>query len=190
MAIRIKLGDYQTVTGDPLGRTCIGYFPRMTEAEAWEAGRGVWKMNRTRAARERFALVVGQGTVLVVAEITGATTHEDRIALTGDLLTSGHPLYNRYITAADPLANSSQNSITYGPIPGEAEFRTRPCACDCGQTTEGDFVPGHELRAIQARVRKHFGGNVLSFITWLDKTCRSPTGGPADARTPQTSRPI
>ena len=49
MAIRIALGDYQTVTDDPLGRDYIGYFPRMTEEETWQAGRGVWKMNRTRA---------------------------------------------------------------------------------------------------------------------------------------------
>lgn len=103
-----------------------------------------------------------------VAEITGTTVHDDRIALDGHLLAPGHPLYDRYITAPDPLANGSQNSITYGELPEEAAFRTRPCACGCEQTRERDFVPGHELRAIQARVHAHFGGSVLSFITWLD----------------------
>ena len=59
MAVRIKLGDFQSVSGDCLGRAYIGCFPRMSEDEAWQAGRGVWKMNRSRAAAERFALVAG-----------------------------------------------------------------------------------------------------------------------------------
>jgi hypothetical protein len=37
-----------------------------------------------------------------------------------------------------------------------------------GESTTHDFIPGHELRAIQARVREHFGGSALNFITWLD----------------------
>lgn len=178
MAVRIKLGDYQTVQGDPLDRGYIGYFPRMTEAEAWEAGRGVWKMSRRRTSREHFALVVGAGLVRAVAEIHGASVHGDRVALEGHLLTPGHPIYDRYITQPDPLANGSQNCITYGELPEEARFRTRQCACGCGQTGERDFVPGHELRAIQARVREHFGGSVLAFVGWLDKELeRVPAGG-------------
>jgi hypothetical protein len=45
MAIRIRLGDYERVTDDVLGREAIGYFPRMTEGEALEAGRGVWRLD-------------------------------------------------------------------------------------------------------------------------------------------------
>ena len=40
MAVRIKLGDYQTLSDDCLGRNCIGCFLRMTEDEAWQTGRG------------------------------------------------------------------------------------------------------------------------------------------------------
>ena len=83
MAVRIKLGDFQSVSGDCLGRSYIGCFPRMSEGEAWQAGRGVWKMNRSRAAAERFALVAGMGKVLAVAEVEGLTQHGDRFALEG-----------------------------------------------------------------------------------------------------------
>ncbi|PJN36596.1 hypothetical protein CG747_32160 [Streptomyces sp. CB02959] len=57
------------------------------------------------------------------------------------------------------------------------EVPTRDCACGCGESTTHDFVPDHELRAIQARVREHFGGSVLSFITWLDN--EPPPAAPA-----------
>ena len=45
MAVQIKLCDYQTLSDGCLGRSYISCFPRMTEDEAWQAGRGVWKMN-------------------------------------------------------------------------------------------------------------------------------------------------
>ncbi|MEU9800810.1 hypothetical protein [Streptomyces sp. NPDC051000] len=181
MAIRIRLGDYERVTGDALGRDAIGYFPRMTEAEALEAGRGVWRLDMKIVSRERFVLVVGQGLVRAVGEITGVTEHETdrglKKALEVDPLTPGHPMYDRYINQADPLANDSRNSIRYGDLPEETPFRTRDCACGCGETTTHDFVPGHELRAIQARVREHFDGSALAFINWLD--AELPPAAPA-----------
>ena len=105
MAVRVKLGDYQTVSGDPLGRDYVGCFPRMTEEEAWRAGRGVWKMNRSRAAAERFALITAKNVVLAVAEIRGVTRHEDRTALEGVVLAAGHPVRDAYIARPDPLPN-------------------------------------------------------------------------------------
>jgi len=174
MAIRIALGDYQTVTDDPLGRDYIGYFPRMTEQEAWQAGRGVWKMNRTRAGSERFALITGQGKVAAVAQVKGVTRHDDRHALEGDLLSAGHPVYDAYIGQPDPLLNQSQNRVTYGALPEEAAFRIRPCACGCGKTSDRDFAPGHEFRAIQARIRDHFSGSPLALIQWIDTNHPQP----------------
>lgn len=44
----------------------------------------------------------------------------------------------------------------------------RECACGCGETGEREFLPGHEIRAIQARIRARFGGSPLRFIQWLD----------------------
>lgn len=172
MAVRLKLGSYQPSPGDPLGRSHVGYFPRMTEEEAWEAGRGAWKMNRDKAARERFALITGEGQVRVVAEITGVTVHDtdsgERVALVGHPLAEGHPMRQAYLGTPDPVVNGSQNPIGYCELPEEAEFLMRPCACGCGQSTDRDFLPGHDVRAIQARVREHFGGSALHFIRWID----------------------
>ena len=179
MAIRIKLGDYQRVSDDWLRRPYIGYFPRMTQEEAWEAGRGVWKMNRERAARERFALIIGEGAVRAVAEIKGVTDAGGRVALDGQLLESGHLIYDTYFEAPDPVSNGSQNPIAYCELPEEAQFRVRECACGCGETGERDFLPGHEIRAIQARIRAHFGGSPLRFIQWLD--AQVDAGEPRDA---------
>ncbi|MEV0702647.1 hypothetical protein AB0I53_32655 [Saccharopolyspora sp. NPDC050389] len=170
MAIRLKLGNYETVEGDPLGRAFIGYFPRMTEFEAWEVGRGVWRMNAEKASRQRFALIVGEGLVRAVGEVIGVSTHGDRIALEGEVLTECHPLRDAWIGRPDPAANSSQNPIAYCDLPEEKPFLYRPCACGCGEATDRDFLPGHDVRAIQARVREHFHGSALSFIDWVDTT--------------------
>ena len=129
MAIRLKLGSYETVQGDPLGRTFIGCFPRMTENEAWEAGRGVWKMNREKASRQRFALIVGEGVVRAVAEITGYTEHTTatgvRGALEGHPMPEGHPVRDAYLDQPDPVANGSQNPVWLCPClstPAAREF--------------------------------------------------------------------
>jgi hypothetical protein len=133
-------------------------------------------MNRSRAAAERLALITSKNVVLAVAEIRGATRHEDRTALEGVVLAAGHPVRDAYIARPDPLPNQSQNSVTYGDLPEEAafRFRTRPCACGCGVATGRDFAPGHEFRAIQARIRDHFGGSALALIQWTDQTQFSP----------------
>ncbi|MGW4527869.1 hypothetical protein [Amycolatopsis sp. NPDC004378] len=172
MAIRLKLGNYETVKGDPLSRSHVGYFPRMTELEAWEAGRGVWKMNVEKASRQRFALIIGEGRVRAVAEITGVTVHNtpggERVALEGRVLDTPHAVRDAYFDAPDPVVNGSQNPIGYCELPEEAAFLIRPCACGCGETSDRDFLPGHDVRAIQARVRAHFGGSPLAFVTWVD----------------------
>ena len=90
-------------------------------------------MNRYRAAAERFALITGMSKVLAVTEIEDVTQHGDRIALEGQPLAAGHSLYDAYTPACYPLANQSQNSITYGSLPEEGPFRIRPCGCGCGQ---------------------------------------------------------
>jgi hypothetical protein len=122
-------------------------------------------------------MIVGDGRVRAIAEIGAVVPVDDRKALTGQLLTAGHPLYDAYIGTPDPLANDSQNSITYGDLPGEVELRLRPCGCGCGQDTERDFVPGHEMRAIQQRVRVHFDGSTTAFLAWLDAALHSATNG-------------
>ena len=172
MGIRLKLGGYETVQGDPLGRAHIGYFPRMTEAEAWEAGRGVWKMNRDKASRQRFAFIVGEGVVRAVAEITGYAEHVTDTGVRGELigqpLSAGHPVREAYLGQPDPVANGSQNPVGYCDLPEEQAYLIRPCACGCGEDTDRDFLPGHDVRAIQQRVRDHFGGSPLKLIQFID----------------------
>lgn len=173
MALRIKLGGYRPLgadeqAADPFRREWVGYFPRIGEAEVWEQNRGVWKMNRDRAGRQRFALITGGSTVLAVAQITGITQHGDRQALEGHILEAGHPVYDAYIGGPDPVESGSQNPIAYCDLPEEAAFLSGPCACGCGEDADRDFLPGHDLRAIMARVRENFGGNVLTFLGWLD----------------------
>jgi hypothetical protein len=41
-------------------------------------------------------------------------------------------------------------------------------ACGCGETSDRRFAPGHEFRAIQARIRDHFSGSPLALIQWID----------------------
>jgi hypothetical protein len=60
--------------------------------------------------------------------------------------------------------NGSQNPIAYCELAAEAQFRLRQCACSCGETSERDFLPGHEIRAIQAHLSAHFGGSPLRSI--------------------------
>ena len=99
------------------------------------------------------------GKVLTVAEVEGLTQHGDRFALEGHPLAAGHPLHDAYIGRPDPLANQSQNSVTYGSLPEEGPLLIRPCACGCGQETARDFAQGHDMKAVQQRVREHFGGS-------------------------------
>lgn len=42
-----------------------------------------------------------------------------------------------------------------------------------------DHFRGHEIRAIQARIRAHFGGSPLRLIQWLD--AQVDVGGQRDA---------
>ncbi len=179
MAVRLKLGSYLPMDNDVLGRTHVGYFPRMTEQEAWEAGRGVWKMAVEKVRRERFALIVAEGVVRAVGEITGAETHETdtgaRVALQGHVLPEDHPVRAAWIGQPDPVVNGSQNPIGYLELLEEEQFLYRPCACECGETSVRDFLPGHDVRAIQARVRDHFDGSPLKFIRWVDDTLAGAT---------------
>jgi len=170
MAVRFKLGYYSPVSDDPLNRDYVGYFPRMTEEEAWTAGRGVWKANKERLAREKFALIIGDGRVCAVAEIHGVSVHEDRVAVDGEVLAEGHPVRDAWIGKPDPVVNASQNPVGYCDLPEEAEFRERPCGCGCGEISTRDFLPGHDVRAFQDRVRTMFAGSALQFFRWVDTT--------------------
>lgn len=185
MALRLKLGNYETVQADPLGRRFIGYFPRMTETEAWDTGRGLWRMNTEKASRQRFAVIVGEGRVRAVGEVTGVSVHGDRVALEGNVLAeAGHPVRDAWLGQPDPVVNGSQNPISYCELPEEKPFLYRPCACDCGEDTDRDFRPGHDVRAMQARVREHFDGSPAKFLDWVDTMLTDNPATPTQSTTP------
>jgi hypothetical protein len=50
-------------------------------------------MNTDKVGRQRFALIIGEGVVRAVGEITGVTVHGDRVAP----LSAGHPIQDRYL---------------------------------------------------------------------------------------------
>ncbi|MGW3471045.1 hypothetical protein ACWDKQ_21890 [Saccharopolyspora sp. NPDC000995] len=90
----------------------------------------------------------------------------------------GHPVRDAWLNQPDPVVNGSQNPVGYCELPEEQPFLYRPCACGCGNDTDRDFLPGHEIRAIQARVRAYFGGSPLALIHFLDQhhTDATPAG--------------
>jgi hypothetical protein len=107
--LQIQIGAERGVEDDYLGRTAVGFRTGMTEDEAWEAGRGVWKLKLVRAMEQDEAQIVNTaGTVLAVARITGLTKCGDRFALEGELL-RGDPRVGRPTATPHP----SRNSVAY-----------------------------------------------------------------------------
>jgi hypothetical protein len=180
MAVRLKLGSYEPVEADPLNRDSIGYFPRMTEAEAWEAGRGVWRMSTEKITRQKFVLIVAEGLVRAVGEIAGYTVHGERIAIEGKALEEGHPVRDAYLGQPDPVTTGSQNPVGYCDLPEEQQFVQRACGCGCGELSDRDFLPGHDVRAMQQRVRTYFGASPREFLEWVDGQLHTAAtvGGP------------
>ncbi len=55
-------------------------------------------------------------------------------------------------------------------------FGNRVCGCSCGTPiNRGDFLPGHDQRAIHERIAKV--GTVKDFITWFDNAWTSAENG-------------
>jgi hypothetical protein len=130
------------------------------------------------AVLPQFALIVGEGLVRAVGQVTGFAVHGDRIELQGHVLEPGHPVRDAYLGKPDPVGTSSQNPVGYCDLPEEQPFILSPCGC--GQDTDRDFLPGHDVRAMQERVRAHFGGSPLKFIQWVDAQLSS-AAAPAQA---------
>jgi hypothetical protein len=67
-----------------------------------------------------------------------------------------------------PAPDHFRNPVTYFSESGAA---APVCACGCGETVSGSraFVPGHDQKAIHARISKQWG-STLGFIEWFDTT--------------------
>ncbi|MFE2377264.1 hypothetical protein [Streptomyces sp. NPDC059398] len=108
--LQIQIGpEREAGPDDMLERMTIGWRPGMSEDEAWETGRGIWKFNADRAlSQDEVQIINTSGTVLAVATITGISKHGDRYALQGELLRGddrvGRPTKSPHL---------SRNPVTY-----------------------------------------------------------------------------
>ncbi|MCX4851448.1 hypothetical protein [Streptomyces sp. NBC_00893] len=108
--LQIQIGAERAADSeDRLMRTTLGWRRGMSEDEAWEAGRGIWKFNADRAlSQDEVQIINTEGTVLAVARIIGISKHGDRYALEGELLRDdprvGRPTGSPHL---------SRNPVTY-----------------------------------------------------------------------------
>jgi hypothetical protein len=98
MAVNFVLtGAREVPSGDPLGRTWVGWKATATDDELWEVNCGVWILG-SRVDGERIATLSFDGRVQVVAEIDGRTRHDvdgvTKWALSGRVLRPGDPVHD------------------------------------------------------------------------------------------------
>lgn len=108
--LQIRLGARRSATvDDPLNRKKIGWEAGLSEKESWEAGRGVWRLDATRALdQDEVQIINSEGTILAVAEITGIIKHGDRREVQGRLIES-----DPRVGAATAIPYPSRNPISY-----------------------------------------------------------------------------
>jgi hypothetical protein len=160
--LELFLGEAREVDPDtdPLNRSMVGWHPGMTPEAIYLAGRSAWKLG-ARADRERYALFVAQGRVRLAVEITGIIDHEttDRRSIEGRILGPGDEVHDTYVGGPDPSGPRTRNPIRYwSPTDGT-------CHCGCGATTQGDWLPGHDQRAVHEAINAHFR-TVVEFLDW------------------------
>lgn len=166
--IQITLGKKKLIDPStdyhPLRRTQVGWDEGLTDQQLYEIARGGWAMGK-KAWQERYAVVSGAGVARQAIEIhTIIPVRDGRHAFVGRILQPGDPVHDLYVGKPAPNG-SQQNPITYFDSP----LDRRVCACGCGTPiSRGDFLPGHDQRAIHERISQV--GTVKDFITWFDDT--------------------
>lgn len=108
--LQIRLGARRSATvDDPLKRQKVGWEHGLSEKESWEAGRGVWRLDATRALdQDEVQIINSEGTILAVAMITGIVKHGERREVQGRLL-EGDSRVGTQTTIPYP----SRNPISY-----------------------------------------------------------------------------
>jgi hypothetical protein len=156
-----------------LPRTHVGWEPGLSDEQVYEAGRGWWRMAEG-AEGERLALIVGGGVVRLAVGIDKWAPPEDgRRAFAGRILNSGDPVHRRFVGQPDPSGSTSRNPARYWKakdVPGQYT----PCLCACGAEVRNQWLPGHDQRAIHARITRDFDGNVGKFVAWYDSVIAPP----------------
>jgi hypothetical protein len=136
----------------------------MTENEVYDAARGWWRLNQ-RAEQERYAVVVAGGQSVMAIRIADWRQEGDRRAFAGDILRTGNPVHDKFVGKPDPAESTSRFPVLY--LADTVDETT--CRCGCGGTVaRGEWVQGHDQRAIHDRIRADFGGSVGKFIDWYD----------------------
>jgi hypothetical protein len=167
--LRIKLsarryvGDVEAT--DPfLPRQHAGWDPTLTDDQVYEAARGWWRLNQ-RAEQERHAIVLAGEKVILAILIDQWETRGDRRAFSGTVLGQGDPVYDKFVGKPDPATSTSRFPVLY--LADELDRAT--CRCGCGETVaRGEWLQGHDQRAIHQRIREDFNGSVSAFIDWYD----------------------
>ncbi len=156
---------------DELGRARTGYADDMSETELYNAGRAAWVLG-ARADRETHALLTHAGVVRQAIRIDHLENVDGgRRAIVGEVLHSGDGVYDAYVGKPSPVTGV-RNPVTYF----EPETGQRTCRCGCETELppgSGQFVPGHDQRALHARVAQI--GTVADFLDWFDRTYEPET---------------
>jgi hypothetical protein len=160
---------------DGMQRSHVGYREGMSDQEMYDANHGEWAIGTKRQETERFALFSFNGTVIQAIEVhkyertRKFEKHEkrdDKYTMHGEILTDGHPVYDKYVGQPTPVS-PGRNPVRYFSDPEFDNATGRPCRCGCGETTTaGDFIPGHDQRAIHERIARI--GTVAEFLDWMD----------------------
>lgn len=123
MVINIRLiGRQRADTNDPLPRDWWGYDPEATPEQLWDHNRGIWSLNGSRIATERWVALNYQSRVVLVAELqepgyeilADNRTGVSKKALFGRVLPAGHPVYEALFGAP---VEYRRNPVSYDPDP-------------------------------------------------------------------------
>jgi hypothetical protein len=161
---------------DGIRRPYVGYEAGMTQDEMYEANRGEWAIG-ARGKKERYVLFSFGRTVIQALEIEDLypttiysgdpnSKRDDRYSINGKILSAGHPVYDKYVGKPSPVG-AARNPVRYFEDPEFDGDAGQLCRCGCGEmTTRGDFVPGHDQKAIHERIARI--GTVAEFLDWMD----------------------
>ncbi|MGO4957669.1 hypothetical protein ACTQ49_10445 [Luteococcus sp. Sow4_B9] len=140
MAININLDVRQDVEplNQPIPRTFVGFDPKMSDEQLWNANRGAWLLPE-EAAQEKFATFSHDGTIRLVAELEGIESVEQD----GEAV---HALMGRLLHRGDPV----RDSLVGTPVEATAAGFTFT------DTTEQDEMTAAERYSPSERNRRTF----------------------------------
>lgn len=174
--IHITVGAWKEADlEDGLHRTHVGYREGMSGQEMYDANHGEWAIGTKRQETEHFALFSFNGTVIQAIEVGDFELtrrfekhdkRDNKYTMHGTILDGTHPVHQKYVGNSTPVT-PGRNPVRYFSDPEFDKGAGRPCRCGCGKTTTaGDFIPGHDQRAIHERIARI--GTVADFLDWMD----------------------